>query len=76
MNIENVPGSIGLRASELRHKLGMSQEKFAYSIGMARTYYAEFEAGKRNISVKNLYRIVNGFDMSFQEFFASQHFSK
>lgn len=38
---------VGLRIKELRGELGMSQEAFAYSIEMSRTYFAEVETGKR-----------------------------
>lgn len=37
---------VGLRIKELRGELGVSQEAFAYSIGMSRTYFAEVETGK------------------------------
>ena len=33
----------GLRIKELRAKTGLSQESFAWGIGMARTYFAEVE---------------------------------
>lgn len=65
---------VGLRIKQLRAELGLSQEKFAYSIGMARTYFAEVETGKRNISIGNLQRIVDGFGISLAEFFASDYF--
>jgi transcriptional regulator with XRE-family HTH domain len=61
---------IGLRILELRHARGMSQEQFANSIDMARTYFAEVETGKRNISVRNLHRIAAGLNVSLAEFFA------
>ena len=49
------------RIKELRQKLGLSQEKFALKIDMDRTYYASVEAGKRNISIKNIKKImING----------------
>ena len=34
-----------------REKTKLSQEKFALSIGMDRTYYSSVESGKRNISM-------------------------
>lgn len=37
---------VGLRIKELRAELGMSQEAFAYSIEMSRTYFAEVIASK------------------------------
>ena len=41
---------IGLRIAQLRHESGLSQLAFASKISMARTYFAEVETGKRNVS--------------------------
>lgn len=51
---------VGLRIKELRNELGYSQETIAYSIEMSRTYFAEVETGKRNISIENIDRIAQG----------------
>ena len=48
---------------------GLSQEKFALSIGMDRTYYASVERGKRNISLINLEKIAQGLNVSLSELF-------
>ena len=57
------------RIKELRQKQGLSQEKFALKIDMDRTYYASVEAGKRNISIKNIKKIADGFELSLEEIF-------
>lgn len=44
---------LGRRIKKYRIIKGLSQEKFALSIGMDRTYFASVETGKRNISIKN-----------------------
>ena len=59
----------GKRIKELRQKTGLSQEKFAYSIEMDRTYYASVEAGKRNIAICNIKKIADGFGISLEELF-------
>lgn len=59
----------GLAIKKLREETGLSQEKFALSIGMDRTYYASVEAGKRNISLQNIYKIAEGFDISVSALF-------
>lgn len=59
----------GNRCRELRSQLGLSQEKFALKIGIDRTYYASVEAGKRNISLENIEKIIKGFGISFHDFF-------
>ena len=61
---------IGVRIKELRISLGLSQEKFALKIGMDCTYFASVEAGKRNISINNLEKIINGLELSFSDFFS------
>ena len=56
--------SFGLRCKELRNELGCSQEQFALKIGMDRSYYASIEVGRRNVSLSNLNKIAQGFDVS------------
>ena len=45
---------IGTRIRELRHSKGISQENFAKEIGMSRTYFANIELSKRNVSLINI----------------------
>lgn len=66
--------AIGLRIRELRLKAGYSQESFSAKIGMARTYFAEVETGKRNISVRNLKKISDGLGVALVTFFDSPLF--
>ena len=65
---------VGIRIKELRAATGMSQVDFAASINMARTYYAEVETGKRNVSMRNLMKITDGFGVTLAEFFDSDVF--
>lgn len=64
----------GLRIKELRDATGLSQESFAWKIGMARSYLAEVETGTRNVSLVNLEKIAKGFDITLGEFFSSDLF--
>ena len=59
----------GKRIREIRNKKGISQEKFALSINMDRTYYASGELGKRNISLNNIKKISDGFEISLEDMF-------
>ena len=68
--------AIGCRVRELRQKGGYSQETFSNKIGMARTYFAEVETGKRNISVRNLKKISDGLGVSLATFFDSPLFNE
>lgn len=60
---------VGQRIKYLRKQTGLSQEKFALSIGRDRTYLASVENGKRNISIINLEKIANGLGISLSDLF-------
>ena len=60
---------VGLRIKDLRATCDVSQERFANKIGMDRTYLASIEVGQRNVTLQNLAKIANGFDMTLSEFF-------
>ena len=55
---------VGLRIKDLRAVHDVSQERFANKIGMA-----SIEVGQRNVTLQNLAKIANGFDMTLSEFF-------
>ena len=59
----------GQRIKLLRNDMGISQEKFALSINMDRTYYASVESGKRNISIINIEKIAKGLNVTLEELF-------
>ncbi|MEG0016072.1 MAG: helix-turn-helix transcriptional regulator [Gordonibacter sp.] len=61
---------VGARIKELRLRNGLTQEKFALMIGLNRSYLADIEKGNRNFGFDTLERIVKGFDISLEEFFA------
>ena len=64
MDISPLQQSFGLRCKELRSESGYSQEQFANRIDMDRSYYASREVGRRNVSLSNLSKIANGFNIS------------
>ncbi len=61
--------NFGKKIRNIREKKGLSQEKFALLIGMDRTYYASVENGKRNIALKNIKKIADGFQISLKDLF-------
>ena len=63
----NIQKAFGLKIQQLRKESEMSQEKFALSIDMDRTYLASVEAGKRNISLCNIEKIAKGLNISVNE---------
>lgn len=65
---------VGVRIKQLRAEQKLSQVDFAGKIGMARSYFAEVETGKRNVSMRNLIKIVDGLEVTLEEFFDSELF--
>ena len=65
----DIQKAFGKKVQELRKQKGISQEKFALSIDMDRTYLASVEAGKRNIAIKNIKKISDGLDISLSQLF-------
>ena len=68
--------AVGARIKELRAGTGWSQVEFAARIDMARTYFAEIEIGKRNVSIRNLKKITDGLDVTLAQFFDSEFFDE
>lgn len=64
-----IKNKFGDRVRELRLEANLSQEKFALLIDMDRTYLASVENGKRNISLENIAKIANGFNITIEELF-------
>lgn len=67
MDKKRLETSFGFRCRELRDRAGLSQEKFALSIGMDRSYYASIEVGIRNVTLVNKYKIARGYGISLSE---------
>ena len=65
----NLQTNLGIAIKEFRNNLGLSQEKFALSIEMDRTYLASVEA-KRNLSLANIEKIARGLNTNVSELFA------
>ena len=66
---------VGLRIKQLRAGTNMTQDQLAYSIDLSRSYLAEVETGKRNISAVNLERICEGLGVTLKEFFSDELFA-
>ena len=65
----SIKQEFGNRIRELRQARNISQEKFALQIEMDRTYLASIESGKRNVSLENIKKLADGFDISLGELF-------
>jgi transcriptional regulator with XRE-family HTH domain len=55
--------ALGLAIRQLRRASGISQEVFAESCGLHRTYIGGIERGERNVSFANLLRIADALDV-------------
>ena len=60
----------GRRVRKLRNKRGWTQVQMAEKLGLDRSYLADVERGKRNISLINMEIIARGFDLSVSKLFA------
>ena len=60
--------TLGKHIKSLRLELtNLSQERFAYQVGIDRTYYASIEQGKHAPSVLLLRKIAAGLDLTLSE---------
>lgn len=59
----------GLRIKTLRMERHLTQERLSNDIGMAQSYLAEVENGKRNVSLVNITRIAKGLGVQLDELF-------
>lgn len=57
---------------ELRAVRGWSQEYLAFETGLHRTFIAHCERGARNISLDNIEKIANAFQVSVADLFQKQ----
>lgn len=69
MDTTDIRTRVGLRVKCLRLDRGLRQERLANDIGMAQSYLAEVESGKRNVSLVNLERIARGLGVPVRDLF-------
>lgn len=60
---------LGLRIKDLREERGLSQYACAPRLGMSRTYLADLECGRRNVSLARLTAVADGFGITLEELF-------
>ncbi|MCK5822376.1 MAG: helix-turn-helix transcriptional regulator [Bacteroidales bacterium] len=59
----------GNKVKQLRLTKGWSQEELAYKSGFHRTYIGMIERAERNISLKNIEKIAQTFDIKIGDLF-------
>jgi transcriptional regulator with XRE-family HTH domain len=70
MAAEDIKVVFGRRVRELRKMRRLSQEAFAYSIGIDRSYIGGVERGERNVSLDNIWLIAQGLGVALGELFS------
>ncbi|AFL80248.1 putative transcriptional regulator [Aequorivita sublithincola DSM 14238] len=63
---DSVLQSFGNKIRLLRKVANLSQEKVADLTGFHRTYIGMIERGERNVSLKNLKRFANAFNITLE----------
>jgi transcriptional regulator with XRE-family HTH domain len=61
---EDIRIRFGRRLRKLRNRRGWTQVQMAERLGLDRSYLADVERGKRNVSLVNLQIIAKGFDLT------------
>ena len=60
MTAADVKVLFGRRVRQLRNAKGVSQEAFAHTIKIDRSYFGSIERGERNVSLENICLIADG----------------
>ncbi|MBK7042159.1 MAG: helix-turn-helix transcriptional regulator [Saprospiraceae bacterium] len=71
--MDDIRKQVGNRIKELRTNIGISQEQLGFKADLDRTYINSVEAGRRNISVVALEKIIRALETDFAEFFKNQN---
>ena len=69
MNNLEIKKAFGEAVREIRISQGKSQEQLAFDSNLDRTYISGVERGIRNISVVNIQKLAEAFDMRLTELF-------
>ena len=69
MNIIKV---FGTNVRRYRTQLGLSQEKFAEKCGLHRTYISDIECFRRSISLDNIQKIADAFEIETYKLFLEE----
>jgi transcriptional regulator with XRE-family HTH domain len=67
---ENALGALGYKLQDLRNRKGFAtSDEFANTYGLPETQYWKMENGKTNVTLKSLFKILQIYNMSLEDFF-------
>ncbi len=71
INIEDLPLTVlvGLKIKHIRQSLNLSQEEFAWRLGIHRTYLGQIERAEKNMSIRNIEKICKALGIEPKELF-------
>jgi transcriptional regulator with XRE-family HTH domain len=58
---------IGIRIRNIRKARGVSQQILAYEVDMEKPNISRIEAGRTNVTIKNLYKIAEALGVTMKE---------
>ena len=67
--MDKIEMRFGQRVKELRLKQNISQEELAFRCGLSKNYISDVERGTRNISLRSIEKIADGFAINIKELF-------
>ncbi|WP_331351993.1 helix-turn-helix transcriptional regulator [Cellvibrio sp. UBA7671] len=59
--------AFGRTVRELRTAKGITQEAFAHTSGLDRSYFGHIERGSKNVTLRMIYQIADGLGMTVVE---------
>lgn len=69
LNEQSLNVLFGQKIRQLRVERHMSQEEFAWMVGLHRTYLGQVERAEKNITLKNIEKICKALDIDPKELF-------
>jgi transcriptional regulator with XRE-family HTH domain len=68
-NMDKLSEMVGARLKNLREEKGFSQEQLASKANVSRTFIANLELCKKNVTVNTLLKITDALEISLSDFF-------
>ena len=69
IDMDKIEIRFGYRVKQIRLKQNISQEELAFRCGLSKNYISDVERGTRNISLRSIEKIADGFAINIKELF-------